>query len=108
MSFKETTSSFYQQVYSISFEDMIDVWVESFHPFGTVLVICDAGNYFKLLQDCGILCSKINSYNNKILTVEVLGVDQALGVMDKIKSMGYYPVMYLYDNAKLVLDNIEP
>ena len=108
MSTKETTTSFYQQVYSVSFEDMIDVWVESFHPFGTVLVICDAGNYFKLLQDCGILCSKMNSYNNKILTVEVLGVDQALGVMDKIKSMGYHPIMYLYDNAKLVLDNIEP
>ena len=95
MSTKETTTSFYQQVYSVSFEDMIDVWVESFHPFGTVLVICDAGNYFKLLQDCGILCSKMNSYNNKILTVEVLGVDEALGVMDKIKSMGYHPIMYL-------------
>lgn len=104
----EKTGSFYQQVYSISLEDMIDVWIESLHPFGTVLVICDAGNYFNLLQDCGILCSQLNAYNNKILTVEILGVDEAFKVMDNIKNAGYQPIMYLYDNAKLVLDNIEP
>ncbi len=105
---KEQSENFYQQVYSISFEDMVDIWIESFHPFGTVLVICDAGNYFHLLQECGILCSKLNSYDNKILTIEVLGVDEALKVMDKVKSTGYCPVMYLYDDAKMVLDNIEP
>ena len=105
---KEKSESFYQQVYSISLEDMVDVWVESFHPFGTVLVICDAGNYFKLLQDCGILCSQINAYDNKILTVELLGVDEAFKVMDNIAAVGYHPVMYLYDNGKQILDNIEP
>ncbi len=105
---KEKTGAFYQQVYSISMEDMIDVWIESFHPLGTVLVICDAGNYFQLLQDCGILCSQLNAYNNKFLTVEVLGVDEALKILDNIHGAGYYPVVYLYDNAKMVLDNIEP
>ena len=105
---KEKSGSFYQQVYSISFEDMIDVWIESFHPFGTVLVICDAGNYFKLLQDCGILCSQVNAYNNKILTIELLGVNDALKLMDNIKDEGYHPIMYLYDNGKQLLDNIEP
>ena len=105
---KEESGSFYQQVYSVSLEDMIDVWIETFHPFGTVLVICDAGNHFQLLQDCGILCSQLNAYSNKILTVEVLGVDEALKVMDNIKNAGISPIVYLYDNAKLVLDNIEP
>lgn len=105
---KETTGSFYQQVYSISLLDMIDVWIESFHPLGTVLVICDAGNHFKLLQDCGILCSQINAYNNKILTVELFGVDEAIKVMDNIHEAGYHPIMYLYDNSKQILDNIEP
>jgi len=80
----------------------------TFHPLGSVLVICDAGNYFQLLQDCGILCSQLNAYNNKFLTVELFGVDEALKVMDNIHSSGYYPVMYLYDNGKQILDNIEP
>tara|TARA_B100000073_G_scaffold286638_1_gene248389 strand:- start:2131 stop:2457 length:327 start_codon:yes stop_codon:yes gene_type:complete len=105
---KEESKPFYQQVYSISLEDMIDVWIETFHPFGTVLVICDAGTHFQLLQDCGILCSQLNAYNNKALTVELLGVDEAFKVMDKVKSAGYHPIMYLYDNGKLILDNVEP
>ena len=105
---KEKSDLFYQQVYSVSINDMIDIWIECLHPTGTVLVICDAGNHFELLQDCGILCSKLNAYSNKFLTVELLGVDEALDVMDKIHSSGYYPVMYLYDNGKQILDNIEP
>jgi hypothetical protein len=87
---------------------MIDVWIESFHPLGTVLVICDAGNYFRLLQDCGILCSQLNAYNNKLLTVELLGVDEALRVMDIVRDTGYHPIMYVYDNGIQILDNIEP
>ncbi len=105
---KQESGAFYQQVYSVSMEDMIDVWIETFHPLGSVLAICDAGNYFQLLQDCGILCSQLNAYNNKFLTVELFGVDEALKVMDNIHSSGYYPVMYLYDNGKQILDNIEP
>lgn len=105
---REESGVFYQQVYTISMEDMIDVWIESFHPHGTVLVLCDVGNYFRLLQDCGILCSQVNAYNNKILTVELLGVDEALSVMDNVRDVGYHPIMYVYDNGKRILDNIEP
>jgi hypothetical protein len=105
---KEKSGKFYQQVYSVSSQDLIDIWVESFHPFGTVLIICDAGNHFKLLKDCGVLCSQINAYESKILTVELLGVNEALKVMDNINLAGYHPVMYVYDNAKQILDNIEP
>ena len=34
----ETSGSFYQEVYSISMDDLTDIWIETFHPFGTVLV----------------------------------------------------------------------
>ena len=104
----EDSKLFYQQVYSVSMDDLTDIWIESFHPYGTVLVLFDVGKYFKTLQDCGILCSQINAYNNKILTVSLEGVDQALEVMDNIKNAGLYPIMYLYDNGKMILDNIEP
>ena len=106
--FLEESGSFYQEVYSVSIDDLVDVWIESFHPYGTVLVIFDAGNYFQLLQDCGILCSQLNAYNNKILTVGVSGVDEGLKVMDNIKNAGISPIIYLYDNTRKILDNIEP
>lgn len=104
----ETSGQFYQEVYSISMDDLTDIWIETFHPFGTVLVLFDVGNYFQLLQDCGILCSQMNAYNNKILTITLPGVDQALQVMDNIKNAGVHPIMYIYDNGKKLLDNIEP
>ncbi len=104
----EDSKIFYQEVYSVSMDDLVDIWVESFHPFGTVLVLFDVGNYFKTLQDCGILCSQLNAYNNKILTITLPGVDEAMQTMDRIKEAGLYPVMYLYDNTKKILDNIEP
>ena len=50
----------------------------------------------------------MNAYDNKILTISVEGVDQALAVMDNIKNAGITPIIYLYDNSKKILDNIEP
>ena len=89
-------------------DDLVDIWIESFHPFGTVLVLFDVDNYFQLLKDCGILCSQVNAYDNKILTIGVEGVDRALAVMDNINNAGISPIMYLYDNSKKILDNVEP
>tara|TARA_B100000989_G_scaffold124480_1_gene92129 strand:+ start:161 stop:496 length:336 start_codon:yes stop_codon:yes gene_type:complete len=104
----EESTAFYQQVYSVSMDDLVDIWIESFHPYGTVLVIFDCGKYFNLLQDCGILCSQLNAYNNKILTIALNGVDKAIEILDIIEKQGYHPIMYVYDNGKMILDNIEP
>ena len=104
----EESKHFYQQVYSLSMEDMMDVWIETFHPFGVVLVIWDAGNHFKTLKECGVLANKLNSWNNKVLTVELAKLQDAFELLDQIESSGYKPVMHIYDTGKLVLDNIEP
>jgi hypothetical protein len=104
----EESGVFFQEVHSISIDDLVDVWIETFHPYGTILVLFDVGRHFKTLQDCGILCSQLNAYNNKILSITLPGVDEALKVMDNIKSSGISPIIYLYDNGRLILDNIEP
>ena len=104
----EDSGVFYQDVYSVSMDDLVDIWIESFHPFGVVLVLFDVGNYFRLLQDCCILCSEVNAYDNKILTITLPGVNEAMQTMDNIHTAGLHPIMYLYDNAKKILDNIEP
>lgn len=104
----ENTKNFYQQVYSVSMDDLVDIWIESFHPFGVTLVLFDVGNYFKTLQDCGILCSQMNAYNNKILTVGLPDIEAALQTIDTIKEAGLSPIIYLYEDGKMILDNIEP
>jgi len=87
---------------------MMDVWIETFHPFGVVLVIWDASNHFETLRECGVLVNKMNSWNNKVLTVELGRLQYAFELMDQIEASGYKPVMNIYDTGKLVLDNIEP
>jgi len=104
----ENSDIFYQEVHSVSMDDLVDVWIETFHPFGVVLVLFDVGRYFNTLQDCGILCSQMNAYDNKILTITLPGVEEAIQTMDSIKEAGIYPIMYLYDDSKKILDNIEP
>ena len=100
--------NFYQSTYSISMNDLLEIWVETFHPFSTLLVIHDASTHFDLLQKCGILVKSIEAYNSKIVTVELPGVLEAYEVMDNIQSEGYHPFMQVYDKGKLLSDNLGP
>jgi len=100
--------NFYQQTYSISMDDLMGVWIDTFHAFGTVLVIWDAVNHFELLNKCGITVNSIESYNNKALTIELPDVMDAYEVMDSIQDEGYHPFMQVYHQGKLLSDNIGP
>lgn len=100
--------NFYQQTYSVSMNDLMEVWAETFHPFGTLLVIWDAKNHFDLLNKCGILVKTMEAYESKVVTVELPSVLDAYEVMDNIQSEGYHPFMQVYSKGKLLSDNIGP
>jgi len=100
--------NFYQSSYAISMDDLMEIWVGTFHPFGTLLVIHDASTHFELLQKCGILVKSIEAYNNKVVTVELPSILDAFEVMDSIESEGYHPFMQVYDKGKLLSDNLGP
>ncbi|OUV99493.1 MAG: hypothetical protein CBD16_08155 [Betaproteobacteria bacterium TMED156] len=100
--------NFYQNCYAIPMDDLVQVWIETFHPFGVILVIWDAKNHFSLLNKCGILVKEVEAYNNKVVTVELPSVMDAYEVMDNIQNEGYSPFMQVYDSGKLLSDNIGP
>lgn len=100
--------NFYQNTYSVSMDDLMQVWIETFHPFGTVLVIWDAARYFELLNYCGILVNALEAYNNKVITVEMPGVLESYKLMDSIQEEGAYPYMQVYSEGKLLSDNMAP
>ena len=100
--------NFYQQAYSVSMDDLMSVWVETFHPFSVLLVIWDAQTHFELLNKCGILVNLVEAYNNKVVTVELPTVMDAYEVMDSIQNEGCNPFMQVYDKGKLLSDNIGP
>ncbi len=100
--------NFYQSTYAVSMNDLIEIWVETFHPFGTVLVIHDAKNHFELLQKCGLLVKDIEAYENKVVTVELPSILEAYEVMDNIQKEGYHPFMQVFEKGKLLSDNLGP
>ena len=89
-------------------DDLMQIWLETFHPFGVVLVIWDAKNHFDLLNKCGITVKEIEAYNNKVVTVELPTVLDAYEVMDNIQEEGFHPFMQVYEGAKLLSDNLGP
>ena len=97
---------FYQNIYSVSFKDMMDLWAESFHPFGTLLVIWDAGNHIDILKKCGLLVKNTELYNSKALTIELPGPIEAFQVMDNLTSEGLTAYIQVYRSGKLISDNI--
>ena len=100
--------NFYQRAYSVSMNDMMEIWIESFHPFGTVLVIWDSGRHFEILRQCGVLINLTENYNNKAVTVELPGILEAYELMDNIQEEEIHPIMQVFHQGKLVSDNIEP
>tara|TARA_B100000287_G_scaffold360190_1_gene352480 strand:+ start:250 stop:576 length:327 start_codon:yes stop_codon:yes gene_type:complete len=105
---KQTDKSFYQNTYPVSMDDLMAVWMETFHPFGTVLVIWDAKNHFEILQKCGILVDLTEAYNNKVITIELPSIMEAYELIDNIQDEGYSPFMQVYIDGKLISDNIAP
>lgn len=97
---------FYQNIYSVSFKDMMDLWIESFHPFGTVLVIWDATRHADILKSCGLLVKNTELYNNKALTIELPGPTEAFQVMDNVQQEGCTAYMQVYESGRLIVDNI--
>lgn len=100
--------NFYQQTYSVSMDDLMEIWVETFHSFDVLLVIWDAQNHFDLLNRCGITVNSLEAYNNKAVTVQLPTVLDAYEVMDSIEKEGASPFMQVYDRGKLLSDNVGP
>ena len=100
--------NFYQQTYSVSMDDLMEIWVETFHSFDVLLVIWDAQNHFDLLNRCGITVNSLEAYNNKAVTVQLPTVLDAYEVMDSIEKEGVSPFMQVYDRGKLLSDNVGP
>jgi len=94
------------KVYTISLQDMLDIWVESLHEDDHLLAIWDVRNHLELMESCGLLINKEKIYNNKVLTVVVDDVRDAFYFFDLISSHEGHPFVQVYSEGKLLLDNI--
>ena len=93
-------------VYSVSLEDMMDIWIESFHAHENVLVIWDIKNHYDILEECGIFLNKTITYNGKAATIVFDDIIQAFNLQDMISMAGCTAYMQVYKDGKLLSDNI--
>ena len=92
--------------YTVSAQDMLDIWIESFHHLDHVVAIWDARTHNILLEGIGLKLDMSVMYNNKILTVQVDSMSDALKLYNRIPK-DYGPHTQIYSHGKLIKDNIE-
>ena len=92
--------------YTISTQDMLDIWIESFHHLDHVMAVWDARNHYELLKDLGLNLSKERLFDNKILTVQLESLDYAIEIFQKFPKFSG-PFVQIYSHGKLIKDNIE-
>ena len=98
--------------FTVSTQDMIDLWIETLHPTEHVVAVWDARSHFDLLKkELGVNVDECKLYNNRILTLIIPKVLEAFKVMDYLtdKSINNEkrPFIQVYSNGKLLTDNID-
>jgi len=94
-------------IYSVSFNDLVDIWIETMHPTENILVLWDAKNHLEILKKSGFSLDAGAFYNNKILTVVLEDVRDCFYVMDVLDAYDEQPYMQVYSEGKLLTDNLE-
>ena len=94
-------------IYSVSYNDLVDLWVETMHPTEHVLVLWDEKNHLEILKNSGFLLDEGVFYNNKILTIVLDDVRDCFYVMDVLDSYESSPYMQVYTQGRLLTDNLE-
>ena len=94
-------------IYSVSFEDLVDIWIETMHPTDSILVLWDAKNHLEILKKSGFLLDEGAFYNNKILTIVLEDIRDCFYVMDVLSAYNEHPYVQIYSEGKLLTDNLE-
>ena len=94
-------------IYNVSHQDLLDLWVDMFHPDDNILVVWDALNHFELLENCGFRLDYEVLYNNKVLTIVLDDLRQCFYIMDVISCKEEHPFVQVYSEGRLLTDNLE-
>ena len=92
--------------YTVSIQDMLEIWIESFHHKDHLLVVWDARKHYQLLVELGLNLSLAKLYDNKILTVQFGSLDSVLKLFGQFPKIAG-PFVQVYSFGKLIKDNIE-
>lgn len=107
MSTSSNTKLLSPSIYSVSYDDMVCIWMETMHPDENVLVIWDAVRHIDILKKSGFKLDEAVFYNNKILTIVMDDIRDCFFVMDVLQKYETQPFMQVYTGGRLITDNLE-
>jgi len=93
-------------LYTVSLNNLVDTWVDSYHSSDHVVVVWDALKHNDFLKSNGFVLDETKIYNNKILTVQVDSLDKALEIL-KIFANNDGPFVQVFSLGKFITDNID-
>ncbi len=93
--------------HSVSYEDLVTIWVESFHEEDYVVAMFDPTSHIDALESINLGHKSLKSlYESKILTLSFDNIDDTQMMFDKLRNMdGPYCQMYFL--GKYITDTIE-
>jgi hypothetical protein len=94
-------------IFTVSYNDMIDIWIDTMHPEDNVVVIWDATNHIDILKKSGFALNDIVLYDNKVLTVVLDDLRDCFYVCDVLQAYEDHPYVQIYSGGKLLTDNLE-
>tara|TARA_A100001015_G_C15037252_1_gene737128 strand:- start:2990 stop:3286 length:297 start_codon:yes stop_codon:yes gene_type:complete len=74
----------FQISYAVSYNEMVEKWIEDFHSIDHCLVIYDPLNHIKFLNDKQISIDDMSMYSSKVLIVTVLSINELLKIHESL------------------------
>lgn len=94
-------------IYNVSYQDLVDIWIESMHPEENVVVIWDAKNHLEIIKKSGFELDMSKIYDNKVLTIILEDIMDCFFVMDVLSSYEEHPHIQVYSKGKFLTDDLE-
>jgi len=92
--------------FSVTSDELINMWVDLYHPEDYILVIHDPVNHMDYLKKTGFYIDNTEIYQGKILVLQIENFDDALWVCEGMK-VTTGPYVQFWAKGKYVCDNIE-
>ena len=92
--------------YSVSYHEMIKLWMENYHPLDTVVVIYDPINHVEYIKNIGRELPEQDIYESKVLAVQIADLEDAIWIIQNI-SHKEGPFAQVWSAGRCITDNID-
>lgn len=93
-------------LYTVSYHDIVQNWIDLYHSMDTVIVLYDPINHIEYIKNFGFQIPEDEIFESKILVVIVPDLDDAIWVIKKI-SHTHGPFTQVWSLGRCITDNIE-